>query len=1172
MKVAAAFLAYNCAEYVTDLLNSLVGQVDVVVASIDEKDTQETKGKIVEWAQARQPKEGEEPTPPIVFGTHNVKAPPDQQAGFAIARNKLFSYVPEDVDWVLWIDADDIFGTDVPLRKYLSGIPEGATSVWLPYLYHRNEEYGDVDTVFYRERILKMSGHPVWKGRCHEWAELTPNNFFIEGDIKDPSKAKLWVDHKNVGKTDSYGRNIALLKMMIEEDPNDIRAILYLGHSLYGRGESLEAANQYELYAARSVAGAAPDERYQALIWAARAWRAAGSIPDSLRVAQQAMMLLPQYQDAYIELSHSYAIARDWQRCIDFHQTALRKQRLHSILMHNPLDYDFNPFSIAHTAYYQMNLFQQAIECVTKCLEYRPNDPEFRWRGMYYLAAYNRAKAFEATKVLARHLLNTNEPIKALELFERAPAGALDESEELRKIQSEAYDSTAHLRDTEVYNEKWQNEPEVVLCTKEEVDEASERYPRMQWIVDMVKRYKSKKVLEVGLGNAVCSMMLVRAGVELTGIDVEPGRVKQANEASVLFGYRKMRAAPEHTTIPPEHKHSLGCHHNPDCFKKDPETTFIIQPAELVCETHPSLCTSVEHEHEEWVDGCEVCGPVLMIPDMEMEAPVSFHWVPIGEVPQRIRELGPFDTVIIAELIEHLLRPEEVLALYEKVNWRYVQEGTEHVGPHEPGKANPECPACRWVLRDVGLPQPRIIITTPDGTWRGPQEVNTHHVRMYSRGELERFLSPRGWLLESTVVAHPAAGQGNLCTVYDPSLDFRNKPPVTIWCGPHPFPWTPDSVNREGLGGSETAVVEVARDISVHGYRCLVYTEEEGIWWGARYRKWDKWTPNNPSWVFISWRHPEVFDNDIQANFKFLWMHDTDAGDALTLGRAAKLDAILVLSKWHLEHLRKRYPFLTMPLRCQHPVYAKETDESPLPHEESCFVRLVVVGDGIDPERFTWDKNEKHARDKNKFIYTSSPDRGLEQLLGYWPQVRERLPEAKLEIFYGWDYYDRMNPNGAFKAKIQKMVHDLKDAGVTWRGRVGQKELAKVMQESAAWLYPGPHPFNETFCIGVVEAQAAGCVPVTRNNGALPETNIGGLMEEEEATPEDWVAAIAEAASWTRGQRKRMAAKAKLATWGKVTQEIMRLAFELTKEATRKEEEREKALAASLAPAPDVPA
>ena len=69
--------------------------------------------------------------------------------------------------------------------------------------------------------------------------------------------------------------------------------------------------------------------------------------------------------------------------------------------------------------------------------------------------------------------------------------------------------------------------------TKEEVEVAEKRYPRMQWIVDMAKQYGAKKVLEVGVGNAVCSMMLVRAGIKVVGIDIEPSRVQGANFGSV---------------------------------------------------------------------------------------------------------------------------------------------------------------------------------------------------------------------------------------------------------------------------------------------------------------------------------------------------------------------------------------------------------------------------------------------------------------------------------------------------------------------------------------------------------------------------------------------------------------------------------------------------------------
>ena len=38
-------------------------------------------------------------------------------------------------------------------------------------------------------------------------------------------------------------------------------------------------------------------------------------------------------------------------------------------------------------------------------------------------------------------------------------------------------------------------------------------------------------------------------------------------------------------------------------------------------------------------------------------------------------------------------------------------------------------------------------------------------------------------------------------------------------------------------------------------------------------------------------------------------------------------------------------------------------------------------------------------------IYSSSPDRGLELLLSLFPKVKEQVPEAKLDIFYGFENF-----------------------------------------------------------------------------------------------------------------------------------------------------------------------
>lgn len=122
--------------------------------------------------------------------------------------------------------------------------------------------------------------------------------------------------------------------------------------------------------------------------------------------------------------------------------------------------------------------------------------------------------------------------------------------------------------------------------------------------------------------------------------------------------------------------------------------------------------------------------------------------------------------------------------------------------------------------------------------------------------------------------------------------------------------------------------------------------------------------------------------------------------------------------------------------------------------------------------------------------YYSSYDRGLECLLEMWPEIRRRVPEATLDIYYGWGTFDDLNRKRPqlmkWKWQMIKKLHDLGDMGVTEHGRVSHEELAKVMKETKVWVYPTEFP--EIHCITALKAQEAGCYPVVTKVAALAET------------------------------------------------------------------------------------
>jgi glycosyltransferase involved in cell wall biosynthesis len=113
-------------------------------------------------------------------------------------------------------------------------------------------------------------------------------------------------------------------------------------------------------------------------------------------------------------------------------------------------------------------------------------------------------------------------------------------------------------------------------------------------------------------------------------------------------------------------------------------------------------------------------------------------------------------------------------------------------------------------------------------------------------------------------------------------------------------------------------------------------------------------------------------------------------------------------------------------------------------------------------------------------------------MLTVWLRIRERVPDAELHVFYGWDVFDRVavtNPAlVAYKQHVLSLAAAAggEEGGVFFRGRIGQLDLAREMEEARVLAYPTA--FLETSCITAMEARAAGLAIVTSDLGALKET------------------------------------------------------------------------------------
>jgi tetratricopeptide (TPR) repeat protein len=324
------------------------------------------------------------------------------------------------------------------------------------------------------------------------------------------------------------------------------------------------------------------------------------------------------------------------------------------------------------------------------------------------------------------------------------------------------------------------------------------------------------------------------------------------------------------------------------------------------------------------------------------------------------------------------------------------------------------------------------------------------------------------------------------------------KKSIAIYCGNGPLGiWGPWSLEK-GIGGSEEAVIRLSNELAREGWEVTVYAtpgEKAGLFhydWShvpdglpskmpdhefIDWKQYWEFNPDDEFDVVVAWRMPSFFDNEIKARKQYLWLHDVMEKEEFTDERLKRIDKVIVLSKYH----ESLFPML--------------------PKE-----KVFLSANGITASDF--DGISEH-RDTQRIIYMSSHIRGLALLYDIWPEVKRAVPDAKLDIYYGWESYVSMNHNNpgnqpggmAWMRMMQTWVKDLD--GVTDHGKIGQQEIVEEIQKSGVWAYPCPFP--EIYCITAIKAQAGGAVPVSSDFAALDETVQFGkkihMSQKDEDTP-----------------------------------------------------------------------
>jgi FkbM family methyltransferase len=294
-----------------------------------------------------------------------------------------------------------------------------------------------------------------------------------------------------------------------------------------------------------------------------------------------------------------------------------------------------------------------------------------------------------------------------------------------------------------------------------------------------------------------------------------------------------------------------------------------------------------------------------------------------------------------------------------------------------------------------------------------------------------------------------------------------------------------DTLNKQGLGGSESAVILISKELSKLGFDVTVYNNckdgkhsRPGIYEGVRYidNSDAKSDTSEYDVVIVSRSVKPFISNDYQfiqrAKKKILWLHDTFIeGDQIMedLVVSKQIDYIFTLSDWHTSYI----------LTCEHG------------HKRNYEVLKKSIFQTRNGAVCHIPEVDVSKKDPNHFVYNASATKGMIPLVeNIWPRIRERLPQARLTVIGGYYRFREGAAPDDQENTVEQLAkrQDLKDLGITFTGVIPQKEIAEILANARMMLYPGAFP--ETFGISSLESLLYKTPLVTTRFGALEETAI----------------------------------------------------------------------------------
>lgn len=407
---------------------------------------------------------------------------------FGKARQASYDALPAGLDFTMWADCDDVIPEAARLREIASRIPPAAGGTIHRYDYAQ-DEMGNCICELWRERLVRPAAIEGWDLPIHEVLRVSAPLVHVP-DVP-------WVHRQPHGRARDPERNYKILSADLEAarlagSPPSVRTLAYLGTEALALGRTEEAIERFHAYLARPDAGW-DQERCQVAHKLSIALRlplegetdedVAERLDEAQEAAYRAISERPDWADGYNDLAE-IALRRDEpERALHFCETAMRLEPPQTLLIINPLEYDYQPQLMRSVALAKLGRTEEAMDATQRLLAVTPQRPDLlaQAAGLQQQLAIAEAEAhvLALREILVRH----DENDKARRLMECAPYFLVDRPA-IAAARLDQREMTLHATDPQVYGSYYRENPNEAPFERTgiPISEAHKRFHRVEML------------------------------------------------------------------------------------------------------------------------------------------------------------------------------------------------------------------------------------------------------------------------------------------------------------------------------------------------------------------------------------------------------------------------------------------------------------------------------------------------------------------------------------------------------------------------------------------------------------------------------------------------------------------------------------------------------------------